>query len=80
MDTDAYLNIVLPGMSDWHVEPVLSSDGKLIGYQLCRTQIGAMRHPGAGNEHLLDGVREEMEARAKALNEAAEPMVRANYG
>jgi hypothetical protein len=76
MGTDAYLNIVLPGMTDWGVEPVLSSEGTLLGYQISRTQVCKVNLSGQGKEHLLDDVRKEMEARAKTLNDAAEPLVR----
>jgi hypothetical protein len=74
MGTDAYLEIVLPGMTDWDVRESRGSDGAVLGYELFREQTAALHRPGAGNEGKLPEIKAEMEARARRLNQAAEPL------
>ena len=73
--TDAYLEIVLPGMTEWQVKEVANDAGDLIGFEVVRTQQATMAVPGSEDQSELVRVRAELKALADALNRKAEPLV-----
>ena len=74
MGTDAYLEIVFPGMTDWEVRECHAEDGTLLGYKVVREQTAAMTLPGKEHHDQLTQVRADMDARAARLNQNAQPL------
>lgn len=71
MSTDAYLEITFPGMTSWRVEEIRNSAGEVTGYELRRTQTAWGQ---TADRAELQELHEKMQARADALNRAAEPL------